>query len=59
VLKVGRLEFDSLAESNQKTLRVDIHSFLLDVQHKRGIVWRQAGKFTCCVFGQGTYQDWL
>jgi len=27
VLKVGGLGFDSLAESNQKTLKVDIYSF--------------------------------
>jgi len=26
---------------------------LLDVQHLKGLVWRQAGKFTC-VLGQGT-----
>jgi len=50
VLKVGRPGFDSLAESDQNTLKVDIHS-LLDVQHKRGIMRRQASKFACCVFG--------
>jgi len=24
---------------------------LLDVQHLIGLVWRQAGKFTCCGLG--------
>jgi len=27
---------------------------LLDVQHFKGLVWRQAGKLACCVLGQGT-----
>jgi len=27
----------------------------LDVQHLKGIVWKYAGKFACCVLGQGTY----
>jgi len=39
VLKVGKPGFDSLAESDQKTLKVSIHIFPA-VQHKRGIVWR-------------------
>jgi len=38
VLKVGKPVFDSLAESDQKTLKVGIPASLLDVQHKRGIV---------------------
>jgi len=28
---------------------------LIYVQHLKGLVWRLAGKFACCVFGQGTY----
>jgi len=24
---------------------------LLDVQHLKGLVWRLAGKFVCCVLG--------
>jgi len=28
--------------------------FLIDVQHFKGLVWRKAGKFACCVLGQGT-----
>jgi len=37
VLKVGRPGFNSLTESDQKTLKVSIHftAFLLSVQHKR------------------------
>jgi len=28
---------------------------LLDVQYLKGLVWREAGKFACCVLRQGTY----
>jgi len=27
--------------------------------HKKGIVWKLASKFACCVLGQGTYRDCL
>jgi len=37
---VGRPGFDSLAESDQKTLKLAYIASLLDVQHKSGIVWR-------------------
>jgi len=29
-------------------------AFLLDVQHLKGLVWKLAGKFACCVLGQGS-----
>jgi len=40
VLKIGRSGFGSLAESGQNTLKVGFTASLLDVQHKKGIVWR-------------------
>jgi len=42
---------DSLAESDQKTLKVGIHSF---PAWRSAFKQRGAGKFACCVFGQGT-----
>jgi len=54
MLKVGRPRFDSLVESDQNTLKVGFTTSLLDVQHKKGVLSRQAGKFTCCVLWQGT-----
>jgi len=52
---VVRAGFDSLTESDLKTLKVGVFTaFLLDVQHFKRLVWRQFGKFACCVLGQGT-----
>ena len=29
--------------------------FLLNTQHKQKIVWKEAGKFACFIFGKGAY----
>ena len=45
--------FNSLVESYQKALKMVSTASLLDARH----LWEggeQAGKFACCVFGQGT-----
>jgi len=53
--------FDSLVES--KTLKLVFTAFLLGIVNVqqcsalKGLYGEQAGKFTCCVFGQGAYQD--
>jgi len=39
-LVVGRPESDSLAESDQKTLKVGIHSFSAWRSAFKGLVWR-------------------
>ena len=52
-LSVG-LGFISLVESYQKTLKNGIHSFPAWRSAFRGGCGEQAGKFPCCVFGQGT-----
>jgi len=36
------------------TLRSWFTASLINVQQKKWIVWRNAGKFACCVLGQGT-----
>jgi len=47
---VGKSEFDS----SSQTKRIGIHSFPAWRSTFEGIVWKQAGKFACCVLGQGT-----
>ena len=46
--------FISLVESNQKTLKNGIRSFPSWRSAFRGGCGEQAGKFACCVLGQGT-----
>ena len=48
------LGFIPLAESFQKTLKNGIHSFPAWRSAFRGGCGEQAGKFACCVLGQGT-----
>ena len=53
------LGFNSLVESYQKTLKMVFTAFLLGAWHLRGVggCGEQAGKFACCVLGQGTQRD--
>ena len=51
------LGFIPLVESFQKTLKNGIHSFSAWRSAFRGGCGEQAGKFACCVLGQGTYRD--
>ena len=46
--------FIPLVESYQKTLKNGIHSFPAGRSAFRGGCGEQAGKFACCVLGQGT-----
>ena len=48
------LWFISLVESYQKTLKNGIHSFCAWRSAFRGGCGEQAGKFACCILGQGT-----
>ena len=48
------LGFIPLVESYQKTLKNVIHSFPAWRSAFRGGCGEQAGKFACCVLGQGT-----
>ena len=48
------LGFIPLVESYQKTLKNGIHSFPAWRSAFRGGCGEQAGKFACCVLGQGT-----
>ena len=48
------LEFNPLVESYQKTLKNGIHSFSARRSVFRRGCGEQAGKFACCVLGQGT-----
>ena len=48
------LGFNPLVESYQKTLRNGIHSFPAWRPAFNGGCGEQAGKFACCVLGQGT-----
>ena len=48
------LEFIFLVESYQKTLKNGIYSFPAWRSAFMGGCGEQAGKFDCCVFGQGT-----
>ena len=48
------LGFIPLVESYQKTLKNGIHSFPAWRSACRGGCGEQAGKFACCVLGQGT-----
>ena len=48
------LGFIPLVESYQKTLKNDIHSFPAWRSAFMGGCTEQAGKFACCVLGQGT-----
>ena len=48
------LGFIPLVESYQKTLKNGINSFLAWHSAFRGGCEEQAGKFACCVLGQGT-----
>ena len=48
------LEFIPFVKSYQKTLKNDIHSFPAWRSAFRGGCGEQAGKFVCCVLGQGT-----
>ena len=48
------LEFITLVESCQKTLINDIHNFPAGRSPFRRGCGEQAGKFACCVLGQGT-----
>ena len=48
------LGFILLVESYQKTLKNGIHSFPAWRSAFRGGCGEQAGKFACCVLGQGT-----
>ena len=51
------LGFNPLVESHQKTFKSGIHSFPAWRLTSMGGRGEQAGKLTCCVFGQGTEQD--
>ena len=48
------LGFNPLVESYQKTLKNGIHSFPAWHSAFKGGCGEQAGKFACCVLGQGT-----
>ena len=48
------LGFIPLVESYQKTLKNGIHNFPAWRSAFRGGCGKQAGKFACCVLGQGT-----
>ena len=48
------LGFNPLVEAYQKTLKNGIHSFPAWRSAFRGGCGEQAGKFACCVLGQGT-----
>ena len=48
------VEFISLVESYQKTLKNGVHSFPAWRLAFRGGCGEQAGKFACSVLGQGT-----
>ena len=48
------LEFNPLVESHQKTLKNGIHSSPARRLAIMGCYGEQAGKFACCVLGQGT-----
>ena len=51
---VSRGGFNPLVESYQKTLKNGIHSFPARRSAFGGGCGEQAGKFACCVLGQGT-----
>ena len=51
------LGFIPIVESYQKTLKNGIHSFPAWRSAFRGGCGEQAGKFACCVLGQGTSRD--
>ena len=51
------LGFNPLVESYQKTLKNCIHSFPAWPSAFMGDCGEQAGKFACCVLGQGTQRD--
>ena len=51
------LGFIPLVESHQKTLKNGIHSFPAWRSAFMGGCREQAGKFACCVLGQGTQRD--
>jgi len=42
-----------MAESNQKILKVGIHSSLAYRSGFKRVSVKKAGKFACCVLGQG------
>jgi len=46
--------FVPLVESDQKTLKVGIHSFPALCSALKRVSVKKAGKFTSCVLGQGT-----
>ena len=48
------LGFNPLVESYRKTLKNGIYSFLAWRSAFMGDYGEQAGKFACCVLGQGT-----
>ena len=48
------LGFIPLVESYQKTLKNGIYSFLAWRSAIMGVCGEEAGKFACCVLGQGT-----
>ena len=52
-LQLVDLGFIPHVESHQKTLKNGIHSFTAWSSAFRGGCEEQAGKFTCCVLGQG------
>ena len=51
------LGFIPLVESYQKTSKNDIHSFPAWRLAFRGDCGEEAGKFACCVLGQGTQRN--
>ena len=51
------LGFISLVESYRKALKNGIHSFPAWRSAFKGGCGEQAGKFACCVLGQGTERD--
>ena len=53
-LQLVDLGFIPLVESYQKTLKNGIHGFPAWRSAFRGGCGEQAGKFACCVLGQGT-----
>ena len=53
-LQLVHLGFIPLVESYRKTLKIGIYSFPSWCSAFRGGSKEQAGKFACCVLGQGT-----
>jgi len=49
---VDRTGFDFWPSQTNRLKKLEFTASLLDVQHEKGIVGRQAGKFTCCVLEQ-------